>query len=213
MRIPEDERPRVVQAMVPATGGTYPQREIYGMVQLESGWDPGAENRRTHAAGLIQIMPFHLRRWGLSPKQVTAMSWQDQVRLVNRFFHEANALGRWKQPGDTYLAVAAPAGLGKPDNHVVYPVGSPGWRQNPVWRPPGGGDTTAGSIRAVLIRWLGNHPNVPGLGPDLPNRVEPDQPAPAPQPEPKPKPKPQRSNRAFWGLLILLALSADRRKR
>jgi len=151
------DRPAIVDELVLQTGG-YPEEELDRMVQLESEWDPAAQQPVTKASGLIQIMPNHLKRWGITPAEVQAMTAWEQTPLVGRYFREANAFGRWSTPGDTYLAIAAPSFLGRPNSAVAFPVGSRAWQANPAWRSAGNGDITVGSIREVLLRGLPGHP-------------------------------------------------------
>lgn len=206
-QVPPEERPRLLRAMVAATGGSYPPDELAALIDIESDWDTAARNPRTNAAGLIQIMPFHLKRWGIRVDDVTAMTWQEQMRLINRYWKESNALGRWRFPGDSYIVVAGSSGLGKPDSHVVYKVGSAGWRDNPAWREGKDGPVTSGSLRKLLLHWMDAHPTNYS---DIPYRNLPEAPE-QPKPDaPKPKPKPS-SSWLPWGLLLLgaLVLSGD----
>ena len=130
----------------------WPRAELDAAIRIESGWNPAAVNPTSHAVGLIQFMPRTLRALGY------AGSWQDfaklgameQVPWIRKYFSR----WRWRVPGDTYLAIAYPAALGKPDDELVAMEGSPIWNQNPAWRSPGNGPVNAGSIRAVLLRRL-----------------------------------------------------------
>lgn len=133
-------------------GLTFPRAELDAAIRIESGWNPAAVNPTTHAVGLIQFMPRTLQALGFPG------SWQDfsqlgaleQVPWIRRYF----ARWKWRTPGDTYVALAYPAALGKPDDELVAMEGSPIWNQNPAWRSPGNGPVTVGSIRAVLLRRL-----------------------------------------------------------
>ena len=128
----------------------YPRAELAAAIRIESGWNPAAVNPTSHAVGLIQFMPRTLQALGY------AGSWQDfaeldalqQVPWIRKYLSR----WRWRVPGDTYLALAYPAALGKPDDELVAMEGSPIWNQNPAWRSPGNGPVNAGSIRAVLLR-------------------------------------------------------------
>lgn len=128
---------------------------ITKIVRFESGGRADAVNHTNgKATGLIQWMPDVFAGMKKPPgyenvqhadlKDLTA---EEQVPLVIQYFKEkgvpANA-----DIGDYYLAVAAPAFVGKPDSAVVYPQGSEAWKENPAWRPADGGAITAGSIRA-----------------------------------------------------------------
>lgn len=130
----------------------WPRDEADAMVSIESGWDPTARNKQGFS-GLIGFGPWFVKRWGL-PGPIWQMTAAQQAPLVGRYLDEATGGKRWRYPGDTYMTGAAPAFIGAPDSTVVYPKGGKAWEQNPGWRPPGGGDITAGSIRATLLRRL-----------------------------------------------------------
>ena len=141
----------VIEAIHKATG--FPRHEIDTLIHIESaGWKWDAVNPVSGAEGLIQIMPFIRRKWGVAAGEIAGSPPREQLKYILRFFREGKLKGRWRFPGDAYLAVAAPAFIGKPDETVAYKKGSLAWKQNPGWRPPGGGDITAGSIRALLKR-------------------------------------------------------------
>jgi len=143
-------------------GFGFPAREIDAVIRLESGWHWDAVNPKTKAEGLIQIMPFNSRRWGIRPGTVKSSRPKVQLQYIARYFRDVNK--EWKQPGDTYLAVAAPAAMGQPDAHVVYPVGSDAWELNKPWREGKDGPITAGSIRQLLLRRMEASPKDFGLG-------------------------------------------------
>lgn len=131
---------------------SWPRAELDAAIRIESGWNPAAVNPTSHAVGLIQFMPRTLQRLGYGG------TWQEFARLgaLQQLPWIRKYLSRWswRVPGDTYLALAYPAALGKPDDELVAMEGSPIWNQNPSWRSPGNGPVNAGSIRAVLLRRL-----------------------------------------------------------
>ena len=128
----------------------WPRREVNASIRTESGWNPAARNPTTDASGLIQFMPrtLELLGWKQGTAAFRQLSAVEQIPWVQKYFSRL----RWREPGDTYVALAYPAALGKDDGHIVALPGSPVWRQNPSWRVPGGGPVTAGSIRDVLRR-------------------------------------------------------------
>ena len=168
-------------------GFGFPAQEIDAVIRLESGWHWDAVNPDTKAEGLIQIMPFNFRRWGVRPGTIKGSRPKVQLAYIARYFRGVNA--DWKQPGDTYLAVAAPAAMGKPDSHVVYPVGSDAWGLNKGWREGKEGPITAGSIRQLLLRRMNASPKDFGLGLQPPR-------------------EPVRSDFPAWGWLLALAAGA-----
>jgi hypothetical protein len=129
----------------------FPRAELDAAIRIESVWNPAAVNPATHAVGLIQFMPSTLRALGFPG------TWQDFAKLgaLEQIPWIRAYLSRWKWrvPGDTYLALAYPAALGEPDDKIIAVEGDGSliWEQNPLWRSPGGGPVTAGSIRALLL--------------------------------------------------------------
>ena len=144
----EAERAAVIAA---AVQHGFPAEEVNAAVSIESGWRAGSYHPVSKAVGLIGFMPFILRKLGYSgsPESFGNLSAGEQAPWVGKYF--AHHAGRWRVPGDTYLALAAPAFLGSPDSRIAYPKGGKAWEINPGWRGPDG-EITVGSIRAVLLR-------------------------------------------------------------
>lgn len=155
---PED-RDAVVAAI--AERG-WPSEEVRAVIRIESAWRTDARNRATDASGLIQLMPAwfasHGFRTDLATGKERAAAFRQlgalqQLPWILTYFREVGR--KWSVPGDTYMAVAAPAYVGAPNEKLIFAVGSKAWQQNPAWREPSGGPITAGSIRRVLLRQLG----------------------------------------------------------
>lgn len=130
----------------------WPSAELDSVIAIESGWDPSAHHPVTKAGGLIGFMPFVLPKVGYlgTPESFWLLTAAQQAPYVGHFFDLIGV--KWKLPGDTYLAVAAPKYVGAPDSQIVYARGTKAWELNPGWRDPRTGEITAGSIRAVLFR-------------------------------------------------------------
>lgn len=122
----------------------FPRREADTVIGLESGWNPSALNPGSGAAGLIQFTPGTLQRMGYHGRPFQQLSAVEQMPYIDQYLSRVK---RWKVPGDTYMAIIAPAFIGVPDDTVVYPVGGPAWRQNPTMREGELGPITARSIR------------------------------------------------------------------
>lgn len=169
----------------------WPRAELDASVAIESGWNPASHNKQRFG-GLIGFSPSFAKRHAGSPEKLWAMSIAQQAPLVGRYFDEVMSLGKkWSVPGDTYLALAAPAYVGASDDTVVYRFGTKAWDQNPGWRPKGGGHITAGSIRAVVLRKMAR------LG---------GKPAPAAAPSSAPGPARAGSFGGSFGMLVFVAL-------
>lgn len=135
----------------------WPKAEIEKVIRIESGWKTSALNPVSYAAGLIQLMPFWLTAYKFRPDLPTGkaraiafseLSADEQLPWIVKFFQLINKT--WSIPGDTYVAVAAPAFVGAPDEQIIYQVGSPAWRQNPAWHD-GSNPVTTGSIRKFFL--------------------------------------------------------------
>lgn len=135
----------------------WPKSEIDKVIRIESGWKTTALNPVSYASGLIQLMPFWLTAQHFRPDLSTGkeralafsqLSADEQLPWILRFFQLIRKT--WIVPGDTYVAVAAPAFVGAPDDQVIYPVGSPAWQQNPAWHD-GSSPVTTGSIRKFFL--------------------------------------------------------------
>lgn len=154
-RVAPEERRAIVDALAELG---WPTQEMLAVINIESGWRAGALNPSSFAAGLIQLTPANLARLGFRgdlPRRERGIAFAqlsalEQLPFILAFFK--GLPGKWRLPGDSYVAVAASGYIGAPDDRVIYPQGSAAWNLNPGWRPADGGDITAGSIRALLLR-------------------------------------------------------------
>jgi len=183
----------------------WPRDEASAMVSIESGWDATARNVQRFG-GLIGFSPSIQKKWGVFPVWETHPTAAQQAPLVGRYLDEAVSK-KWRYPGDTYMTGAAPSYVGAPDDTVVYPRGGKAWEQNPGWRPPDGGDITAGSIRATLLRKLKKG----GAGSPPPKVL-----TPPPDTQPAPVLAPSSSfssSLEFWRWLLMALRAAPPGKR
>jgi len=96
--------------------------DLLGIMNHESGLNPGAVNPYTNATGLIQFMPNTARNMGTSVEALKNMSAIDQLDYVERFYKPI--AGKAKDIGDLYMFTFLPAAIGKPDNFVIGASGS-----------------------------------------------------------------------------------------
>jgi hypothetical protein len=105
------------------------------------------------ASGTMQIMPDNLRAMGIEPEDFKKLSPEEQMPYNVRYL-KGQGVTKDTPARDYALAVAAPAGMGKPDSFVIEKYRSTtdyGKRvreQNPGWVPKDGGEITNGSILA-----------------------------------------------------------------
>lgn len=123
------------------------QAELAWCVEIESSWVPSIQHPKSKATGLIQFTPGTATKLGTTVEAIRTMSRAEQAPLISKYFFMVAEGRKATEVGDLYLLIAAPSGFSRPDYHIVYPVGSPGWEQNPTWRLPGDGPCTVGSIR------------------------------------------------------------------
>lgn len=99
------------------------------------------------ARGILQIMPDNLRAMGIDPDEYGKLSRTEQLPAVMQFL-KAQGLTEDSPPEHYAMAVAAsdPKYRDAPDDTVIYPKGSKGWKANKPWRPADDGDITRGSI-------------------------------------------------------------------
>jgi hypothetical protein len=70
------------------------------------------------ATGLIQFMPSTAVGLGTSTAKLAAMSAEDQLNYVYKYFRPYN--GRLHNLGDIYMAILWPKAVGKPDSYVLW---------------------------------------------------------------------------------------------
>jgi len=80
--------------------------------------------------------------------QFAALTAEEQLPFVLNFIKRMPT-SCLHLPGDFGLALFTPAYVCKPDDFVIYAVGSAGWEQNPGLRTAGGGPITAGKVRST----------------------------------------------------------------
>lgn len=79
------------------------------------------------ATGLIQFMPTTARALGTSVEKLAAMSAEDQLNFVWKYFRPYD--GRLRSLADVYMAILWPAAVGKPDGFALF-TGGIAYRQN-----------------------------------------------------------------------------------
>lgn len=132
----------------------YPRSDVDKAINRESGWRAQAvacmgADKHPVAAGLNGMLGSVLKANGFdgSPDQFASLTAEEQLPYVLKFISKMPP-STLHLPGDFGLALFTPAYVGKPDDFVIYEVGTLGWEQNPGLRTAGGGPITAGRVRA-----------------------------------------------------------------
>lgn len=101
------------------------------VMAFETGktFSPAEKNKAgSGATGLIQFMPSTARNMGTSTQALSNMDAVQQLDYVEKYFQPY--VGRMRNLGDMYMAVLWPAGVGKPDAHILWTAGSIQYTQN-----------------------------------------------------------------------------------
>jgi hypothetical protein len=76
------------------------------------------------AVGLIQFMPQTAAALGTTTEALAAMTAEEQLGWVRLYFWPRQ--NRLKSLDDLYMAILWPAGIGKPDDYVLFDRNDPG---------------------------------------------------------------------------------------
>lgn len=98
---------------------------LMACIAWESGetFSPGVLNKAgSGATGLIQFMPDTARGLGTTTTALAAMSAEDQLVWVEKYFSPYR--GRLESLADHYMAILWPAGIGKPQNWPLWEKGN-----------------------------------------------------------------------------------------
>ena len=119
-----------------------------------ASFSPSKRNPKSGATGLIQFLPSTARAMGTTVERLAAMTAEDQLDVVERYFQRY--AGRLKTLQDAYMVVLWPAAVGKGLDHVLWRKGSKEYEQNSgldIPRRPGeekkGYVTVADAVRKV----------------------------------------------------------------
>lgn len=124
---------------------------LMAVMWSESRLNPQARNPHGGATGLIQFMPATARHLGTTCEALSAMSGEEQLLYVERFF--APYAARCRSFSDLYLACFFPAALGRPDDYVFATRTLSAAliaRQNPLFDGNKDDKITVGEFRAQL---------------------------------------------------------------
>lgn len=101
------------------------------VMKFESGLSPMAKNPHSSATGLIQFMEATANHYGVTTKQLAAMTAEKQFDYVWLYFRDAiKAHGPIKNLADCYMAVLDPIAMGKPDSYTLWISGTSAYAVN-----------------------------------------------------------------------------------
>lgn len=123
-------------------------------------------NPRSSATGLIQFMAATARALGTTTQRLAAMSDEDQLRYVQRYFEPYAA--RVRSLEDLYMAILWPAAIGKPNDSRLWDAGSQAYLANRGLDSNRDGRITKGEAAAKVRDQLAEglrHAWIPPLSP------------------------------------------------
>jgi hypothetical protein len=89
--------------------------------ETRSTWSPSVRNPGSTATGLIQFLSETANNLGTTTEELAAMTREEQMVYVGKYLEPFK--GRIRNVGDLYMAIHWPAGVGKPDDYVMYREG------------------------------------------------------------------------------------------
>lgn len=138
--------------------GTNPDY-LMACMAFESGetFSPSIRNAAgSGAVGLIQFMKSTAANLGTSTDLLAAMSAEDQLHYVWRYFDRPDFRGKLGTLEDLYMAILWPAAVGKPLDFVLFQRPSIQYRQNAGLDLDGDGKVTkleaSAGVRAKLVK-------------------------------------------------------------
>lgn len=102
-------------------GATINSKDLLAMMLVESNCDPSVGNP-IGCMGLNQICNLRKVGWTGTGQQYLALSAEEQLTYVQRFFDDGNHYQAIRDYGSLYLANFNPGNMGKPDNFVLYRI-------------------------------------------------------------------------------------------
>lgn len=124
--VPAQERAGFEQAVIQAAGRLHVEPDWLMVVmcfETAKTFRANVRNKYSGAVGLIQFIPSTAYRLGTSPKKLAAMTSVQQLVYVEKYF--APYAGRMVDVYDVYLAVFAPAFLGRKPATILYRADAP----------------------------------------------------------------------------------------
>jgi hypothetical protein len=128
---------------------------LLSVFAFESGIDHTRKNPTSTATGLIQLMDYTAKEYGVTTQQLKEMTPLEQLKIVERYYTRwakiSKVEGVYSIPENVYAAVAAPASLRYPLDRPVYRKGGQNYAANPAWDVDKDGNITKGEfLRAIM---------------------------------------------------------------
>lgn len=125
--------------------------DLMSCIAFETGetFSPSIRNKKSGATGLIQFMPKTANGLGTTTDALAAMSAEDQLDFVAKYFHPFH--GRLASVEDLYMAILLPSAVGKPNAAVLFKKGTVAYDQNAGLDTNDDGEITKGEAAAKVV--------------------------------------------------------------
>jgi Transglycosylase SLT domain len=128
---------------------------LLSVFAFESGIRHDAKNPTSTASGLIQLMDFTAKEYGITTSELRKMNPLEQLKIVERYYTRwakiSGVENVYSIPENVYAAVAAPASLKYPLNRPVYKKGTENYSANPAWDADKDGVITKGEFLKAIM--------------------------------------------------------------
>ena len=115
-------------------------------------FSPSVKNKYSEAYGLIQFTNVGISGLGVTLAQLKAMTAIQQLDWVEKYLNPYK--GKMVDLYAVYLAVFAPAYIGRPDAQKVYVSPTPQYTSNKALDTNNDGIITVGEIKSVIARYI-----------------------------------------------------------
>lgn len=115
-------------------------------------FSPSVRNKDSGAVGLIQFTEKGISGLGVTLAQLAAMTAVEQLDYVEKYLNPYK--GKMTDLYNNYLAVFAPAYVGRPDTQKVYASPSSAYTANRALDTNNDGVITVGEIKEVIKRYI-----------------------------------------------------------
>ncbi|SFD67609.1 hypothetical protein [Spirosoma endophyticum] len=113
---------------------------------------PSVRNKNSGAVGLIQFTTVAIKGWNVTLDQLAKMTVDQQLDYVEKYLSPYK--GKMVDLYNLYLAVFAPAYIGRPNSQKVYASPSNAYTSNKSLDTNNDGIITVGEIKEVITRYI-----------------------------------------------------------
>lgn len=123
--------------------------DLLAVMSFESGFSPSVKSKASSATGLIQFLESTANDLGTTTAKLAKMTAVEQLAFVEKYLRQfEKQLAGHPSLEDTYMAVLAPAAIGKGPGHVLFRKGTSAYAANRGLDANGDGTITVAEAAA-----------------------------------------------------------------